>query len=72
MPSKQNLPQLTNTAGCLDKTGAGEGPYEEIKQFMRGMEGVTLTAQIKEDIRANRNSHWNKADSPYQETTNNS
>jgi phage FluMu gp28-like protein len=38
------------TAGCLDKTGVGEGPYEEIKQFMRGMEGVTLTAQMKEDI----------------------
>jgi phage FluMu gp28-like protein len=36
--------------GCLDKTGVGEGPYEEIKQFMRGMEGVTLTAQTKEDI----------------------
>ena len=38
------------TAGCLDKTGVGEGPYEEIKQFMRGMEGVTLTAQMKEDL----------------------
>jgi phage FluMu gp28-like protein len=37
-------------AGCLDKTGVGEGPYEEIKQFMRGMEGVTLTAQMKEDL----------------------
>ncbi|MGA8855650.1 MAG: hypothetical protein WB643_00635 [Candidatus Bathyarchaeia archaeon] len=37
-------------AGCLDKTGVGEGPYEEIKQFMRGMEGVTLTVQVKEDI----------------------
>jgi len=37
-------------AGCLDKTGVGEGPYEEIKQFMRGMEGVTLTAQVKEDL----------------------
>jgi hypothetical protein len=36
-------------AGCLDKTGVGEGPYEEIRQFMRGMEGVTLTAQVKED-----------------------
>ena len=36
--------------GCLDKTGVGEGPYEEIKQFMRGMEGITLTAQAKEDI----------------------
>lgn len=38
------------TAGCLDKTGVGEGPYEKIKQFMRGMEGVTLTAQVKEDL----------------------
>ncbi len=37
-------------AGCLDKTGVGEGPYEEIRQFMRGMEGVTLTAQVKEDL----------------------
>ncbi len=37
-------------AGCLDKTGVGEGPYEEIKQFMRTMEGITLTAQMKEDI----------------------
>ena len=37
-------------AGCLDKTGVGEGPYEEIKQFMREMEGVTLTAQMKEDL----------------------
>jgi phage FluMu gp28-like protein len=37
-------------AGCLDKTGVGEGPYEEIKGFMRGMEGVTLTAQAKEDL----------------------
>ncbi len=37
-------------AGCLDKTGVGEGPYEEIRQFMRGMEGVTLTAQLKEDL----------------------
>jgi phage FluMu gp28-like protein len=38
------------TSGCLDKTGVGEGPYEEIRQFMRGMEGVTLTAQVKEDL----------------------
>jgi phage FluMu gp28-like protein len=37
-------------AGCLDKTGVGEGPYEEIKQFMPEMEGVTLTASAKEDI----------------------
>ena len=36
--------------GCLDKTGVGEGPYEEIKQFMREMEGITLTAQVKEDL----------------------
>jgi len=38
------------SAGCPDKTGVGEGPYEEIKGFMRGMEGVTLTAQAKEDL----------------------
>ncbi len=37
-------------SGCLDKTGVGEGPYEEIRQFMRGIEGVTLTAQVKEDV----------------------
>jgi phage FluMu gp28-like protein len=37
-------------AGCLDKTGVGEGPYEEIAQFMRVMEGVTLTAHAKEDV----------------------
>jgi len=37
-------------AGCLDKTGVGEGPYEEIKQFMRGIEGVTLAAPVKEDV----------------------
>jgi phage FluMu gp28-like protein len=37
-------------AGCLDKTGVGEGPYEEIRGFMRGIEGVTLTAQVKEDV----------------------
>ncbi len=37
-------------AGCLDKTGVGEGPYEEIKQLMREMEGVTLIPQMKEDI----------------------
>jgi len=36
--------------GCLDKTGVGEGPYEAIKQFMREMEGITLTAQVKEDL----------------------
>jgi hypothetical protein len=32
MPSEQNLPQLTNAAGCLDKTGVGEGPDEEIME----------------------------------------
>lgn len=37
-------------AGCLDKTGVGEGPYEEIRQFMRVIEGVTLTAPMKEDV----------------------
>jgi phage FluMu gp28-like protein len=37
-------------AGCLDKTGVGEGPYEEIRGFMRGIQGVTLTAQVKEDV----------------------
>ena len=37
-------------AGCLDKTGVGEGPYEEIRGFMRGIVGVTLTAQVKEDV----------------------
>jgi len=37
-------------AGCLDKTGVGEGPFEEIRGFMRGMEGLTLTAQVKEDV----------------------
>jgi phage FluMu gp28-like protein len=38
------------SAGYLDQTGVGEAPYEEIRQFMRGMEGVTLTASAKEDI----------------------
>ena len=37
-------------AGCVDQTGVGEGPYEEIKQFTRVIEGVTLTAPVKEDI----------------------
>lgn len=37
-------------AGCLDKTGVGEGPYEEIRQFIRGIDGITLTAQMKQDI----------------------
>jgi phage FluMu gp28-like protein len=40
----------TFEAGCLDETGVGEGPYEEIRGFMRGMDGVTLTAQVKEDL----------------------
>ena len=37
-------------AGCLDKTGVGEGPFEGIRGFMRGIDGVTLTAQVKEDV----------------------
>lgn len=37
-------------AGCVDKTGVGEGPYEEIKQFMHTIDGVTLTVPVKEDI----------------------
>jgi phage FluMu gp28-like protein len=37
-------------AGCLDQTGVGEAPYEEIRGFMRTMEGVTLTGPVKEDI----------------------
>lgn len=40
----------TFAEGCLDKTGVGEGPYEEIRQFIRRIEGVTLTPQTKEDI----------------------
>ena len=35
--------------GCLDKTGPGEAPHEEISSFMR-IEGVTLTAPMKEDL----------------------
>ena len=38
------------SAGYLDQTGVGEGPYEEIEEFMPVMEGVTLTAPVKEDI----------------------
>jgi hypothetical protein len=34
----------------LDQTGVGEGPYEEIKQFMPAMKGITLTAPVKEDV----------------------
>jgi len=37
-------------AGYLDQTGVGEGPYEEVKRFMRVMEGITLTAPAKEDV----------------------
>ena len=38
------------SAGYLDQTGVGEGPYEEIKQFMPTITGVTLTAPMKEDV----------------------
>jgi phage FluMu gp28-like protein len=38
------------TSGYLDQTGVGEGPYEEIREFMPQMKGVTLTASIKQDI----------------------
>ncbi len=38
------------SAGCHDQTGVGEAPYEEIIQFMRVIQGVTLTASAKEDI----------------------
>jgi phage FluMu gp28-like protein len=37
-------------AGCLDKTGVGEGPYEEITQFMPAMKGITLSAQMKQNV----------------------
>jgi phage FluMu gp28-like protein len=37
-------------AGCLDQTGVGEGPYEEIKQFMPAIKGLTLSASVKEDV----------------------
>ena len=36
--------------GYVDQTGVGEGPYEEIRRFTRRVQGVTLTAQVKEDI----------------------
>lgn len=36
--------------GYLDQTGVGEAPYEEIRQFMPAIEGITLTAPVKEDI----------------------
>jgi len=35
------------TSGCLDQTGVGELPYENIKQFMPNIKGLTLTAQTK-------------------------
>jgi phage FluMu gp28-like protein len=38
------------TAAYLDETGVGEGPYEEIREFMTQMKGVTLTAPEKQDI----------------------
>ena len=38
------------TAGCLDQTGVGEGPYEEIRQFMPTIKSVSLTAPVKEDV----------------------
>jgi phage FluMu gp28-like protein len=38
------------TAGYLDQTGVGEGPYEEIKQFAPVVKGVTLSAPVKEDV----------------------
>jgi phage FluMu gp28-like protein len=37
-------------AGYLDETGVGEGPYEEIHNFMPAMKGVTLTAKAKQEI----------------------
>jgi len=37
-------------AGCLDQTGVGEGPYEEIRQFTPVIKGVTLSAPVKEDV----------------------
>jgi phage FluMu gp28-like protein len=38
------------TVGCLDQTGVGEGPYEEIRQFLLVIKGVTLSAPVKENI----------------------
>jgi hypothetical protein len=37
-------------AGYLDETGVGEGPYEEIHNFMPAMKGVTLTVRAKQEI----------------------
>jgi hypothetical protein len=36
--------------GCLDRTGVGEAPYEEIREFMPQIKGTTLTVQAKEDV----------------------
>jgi len=38
------------TAGCLDQTGVGEAPYEQIREFMPQMQGITLTAPTKQDL----------------------
>jgi phage FluMu gp28-like protein len=38
------------TGGCLDRTGVGEAPYEEIRDFMPQIKGITLTVQAKEDL----------------------
>jgi phage FluMu gp28-like protein len=38
------------TGGCLDRTGVGEAPYEEIREFMPQIKGTTLTVQAKEDL----------------------
>lgn len=38
------------TSGCLDKTGVGEAPYEEIQNFIPQLEGITLTIRTKENI----------------------
>lgn len=38
------------TVGCLDQTGVGEGPCEEIRQFVPVIKGVTLSAPVKENI----------------------
>ena len=40
------------TGGCLDKTGVGEAPYEDISNFME-IEGVTLTMPTKTDLMGN-------------------
>jgi phage FluMu gp28-like protein len=38
------------TGGCLDRTGVGEAPYEEIREFMPQIKGITLTVQAKEHL----------------------